>query len=375
MRKKHSSQRSKNATPLKSATATGAQLLTKKNIQTTASSLGKTIEICRTKKNLEDILRERLKEVENDEKEDGECSEHGSDPSNEKQNNTENVATPESVSGGLVSTADIEKNLSNLSVETPQQQQLEDLQISQTDGNQIDVIPVKEVNTIDERAADVQIESQSSCEASSSPTYLPHETEFEAHYPAYFGVNENPNFDWLNSSRMPNQRNNIRINNYMPPRRNKMRNQSRVNSVNIYLPRNHPHIVRRNKKPVNRQNNSPSAVIPLELNVINDGEVDRGIDVVDAVMQKYTVSVVKEIPGYSGKHPIQALMELCETKHWPPPSYTYEAETNTKARELHYFCDVLINNVLYKPKLGSKNKKDAQALAAMYCLQQLGEKP
>ncbi|XP_048396686.1 protein SON-like isoform X3 [Stegostoma tigrinum] len=108
----------------------------------------------------------------------------------------------------------------------------------------------------------------------------------------------------------------------------------------------------------------------------------------------------------SGKHPVSALIEICNKRKWPPPDFLmvhdsgpdhckhflfkiqgdhrhftshgqrilsgWEMEEVIAMENVHKAWQVMINGTEYKPSLPSPNKKHAKASAATIALQALG---
>ncbi|XP_078088917.1 SON DNA and RNA binding protein b [Mustelus asterias] len=76
----------------------------------------------------------------------------------------------------------------------------------------------------------------------------------------------------------------------------------------------------------------------------------------------------------SGKHPVSALMEICNKRKWPPPDFLMVHDSGPDHRK-HFLFKVMINGTEYKPSLPSPNKKHAKASAATIALQAMGLVP
>ncbi|XP_072369494.1 uncharacterized protein [Scyliorhinus torazame] len=81
--------------------------------------------------------------------------------------------------------------------------------------------------------------------------------------------------------------------------------------------------------------------------------------------------IVKDL---SGKHPVSALMEICNKRKWPPPDFLMVRDSGPDHRK-HFLFKVMINGTEYKPSLPSPNKKHAKASAATIALQTMGLVP
>ncbi|KAM4046417.1 protein SON isoform 2-T2 [Anomaloglossus baeobatrachus] len=86
---------------------------------------------------------------------------------------------------------------------------------------------------------------------------------------------------------------------------------------------------------------------------------------------KLTLTGMKDL---SGKHPISALMELCNKKKWSPPDFELVDDTGPEHRKRFLFR-VTVNGVLCQPSQPSLTKKLAKATAAAAALQALGALP
>ncbi|XP_043557230.1 protein SON isoform X3 [Chiloscyllium plagiosum] len=76
----------------------------------------------------------------------------------------------------------------------------------------------------------------------------------------------------------------------------------------------------------------------------------------------------------SGKHPVSALMEICNKRKWPPPDFLMVHDSGPDHCK-HFLFKVMINGTEYKPSLPSPNKKHAKASAATIALQAMGLVP
>ncbi|XP_055501069.1 protein SON-like isoform X2 [Leucoraja erinacea] len=76
----------------------------------------------------------------------------------------------------------------------------------------------------------------------------------------------------------------------------------------------------------------------------------------------------------SGKHPVSALMEICNKRKWAPPDFLMIRDSGPDHCK-HFLFKVLINGTEYKPNHASPNKKHAKASAATTALQALGLVP
>ena len=72
-----------------------------------------------------------------------------------------------------------------------------------------------------------------------------------------------------------------------------------------------------------------------------------------------------------GKHPVCVLMEICAKKHWHSPVFEEVGEQGPKS----FKFKVITSMGCFQPQQSSINKKEAKRLAAMACLQGLGQVP
>ncbi|XP_036396016.1 protein SON-like isoform X2 [Megalops cyprinoides] len=73
-----------------------------------------------------------------------------------------------------------------------------------------------------------------------------------------------------------------------------------------------------------------------------------------------------------GKHPVSALMEMCNKKKWAPPEFVMVHDSGPDHRK-NFLFKVVINGTDYQPQTASPNKKHAKAMAATVALQAMGE--
>ncbi|XP_061081981.1 protein SON-like isoform X2 [Conger conger] len=73
-----------------------------------------------------------------------------------------------------------------------------------------------------------------------------------------------------------------------------------------------------------------------------------------------------------GKHPVSALMEMCNKKKWAPPEFVMVHDSGPDHRK-NFLFKVMINGGEYQPQTASPNKKHAKAMAATVALQAMGE--
>jgi len=71
-----------------------------------------------------------------------------------------------------------------------------------------------------------------------------------------------------------------------------------------------------------------------------------------------------------GKHPVSALVELCQRRGWNPPAYVTEPSTGAG-----FLLKVEVQGKCYTPASSSDTKKSAKAVAAQLCLEELGLLP
>ncbi|KAJ8253232.1 hypothetical protein GJAV_G00210550 [Gymnothorax javanicus] len=73
-----------------------------------------------------------------------------------------------------------------------------------------------------------------------------------------------------------------------------------------------------------------------------------------------------------GKHPVSALMEMCNKKKWAPPDFVMVHDSGPDHRK-NFLFKVVVNGSEYQPQTASPNKKHAKAMAATVALQAMGE--
>ncbi|KAF7689690.1 hypothetical protein HF521_013043 [Silurus meridionalis] len=73
-----------------------------------------------------------------------------------------------------------------------------------------------------------------------------------------------------------------------------------------------------------------------------------------------------------GKHPVSALMELCNKKKWQQPEFIMVLHSGPDHRK-NFLFKVVVNGCEYQPQTASPNKKHAKAMAATVALQAMGE--
>ncbi|XP_052086998.1 protein Son-like isoform X2 [Mytilus californianus] len=76
----------------------------------------------------------------------------------------------------------------------------------------------------------------------------------------------------------------------------------------------------------------------------------------------------------SGKHPVSALVELCNKRRWGSPDFQMVHEGGPDHKK-NFLFKVIVNGVEYQPSVASQNKKNAKAAAATAVLQEMGLVP
>ncbi|PWA16742.1 hypothetical protein CCH79_00019537 [Gambusia affinis] len=108
--------------------------------------------------------------------------------------------------------------------------------------------------------------------------------------------------------------------------------------------------------------------------IVIDFKVDRkGLVAEGEKPQKQTggLVVTKDLMG---KHPVSALIELCNKKRITQPEFVMVHHSGPDHRKSFLF-KVTVDGVDYQPQTASPNKKHAKAMAATVALQALGEVP
>ncbi|XP_053166572.1 protein SON isoform X2 [Hemicordylus capensis] len=108
--------------------------------------------------------------------------------------------------------------------------------------------------------------------------------------------------------------------------------------------------------------------------ILVDFKTDRkGLVAVGEKTQKRhgPFNTVKDL---SGKHPVSALVEVCNKRRWSPPVFVLVNDNGPDHRK-HFLFKVMVNGVEHKPSFASPNKKHAKATAATVALQALGLVP
>nr|XP_020444185.1 protein SON-like isoform X1 [Monopterus albus] len=108
--------------------------------------------------------------------------------------------------------------------------------------------------------------------------------------------------------------------------------------------------------------------------IIIDFKVDRkGLVAEGEKPQKQTggLVVTKDLMG---KHPVSALIELCNKRRIMQPDFIMVHHSGPDHRK-NFLFKVAVNGIDYQPQTPSPNKKHAKAMAATVALQALGEVP
>ncbi|NWT45958.1 SON protein, partial [Chroicocephalus maculipennis] len=79
-------------------------------------------------------------------------------------------------------------------------------------------------------------------------------------------------------------------------------------------------------------------------------------------------------PFLKCKHPVSALMEICNKRRWSPPEFVLVDDSGPDHRK-HFIFKVRVNGNEYRPTFASLNKKHAKATAATAALQAMGLVP
>ncbi|NWZ50658.1 SON protein, partial [Haliaeetus albicilla] len=79
-------------------------------------------------------------------------------------------------------------------------------------------------------------------------------------------------------------------------------------------------------------------------------------------------------PFLQCKHPVSALMEICNKRRWSPPEFVLVDDSGPDHRK-HFIFKVRVNGNEYRPTFASLNKKHAKATAATAALQAMGLVP
>ncbi|XP_026157820.1 protein SON isoform X2 [Mastacembelus armatus] len=108
--------------------------------------------------------------------------------------------------------------------------------------------------------------------------------------------------------------------------------------------------------------------------IVIDFKVDRkGLVAEGEKPQKQTggLVVTKDLMG---KHPVSALIELCNKRRITQPDFVMVHHSGPDHRK-NFLFKVTVNGTDYQPQTASPNKKHAKAMAATVALQALGEVP
>lgn len=119
--------------------------------------------------------------------------------------------------------------------------------------------------------------------------------------------------------------------------------------------------------------NNQGSVEPLQLDV----KVDRKGLLTHGEGKKGGGAQAPKLPpirDLSGKHPVSALVELCNKRKWGPPQFDFIFECGPDHKK-NFLCKVKVNGKEYQPSIASINKKHAKAQAATVCLQEFGLVP
>jgi len=96
--------------------------------------------------------------------------------------------------------------------------------------------------------------------------------------------------------------------------------------------------------------------------LVSEGEIPR---------KNQVTTTCKDL---SAKHPVSALVELCNKRKWLPPDFNLIHDSGPDHRK-NFLFKVHVNGVDYQPTIASLNKKHARAQAATVCLQSMGLLP
>ncbi|XP_069744913.1 protein SON-like isoform X2 [Narcine bancroftii] len=108
--------------------------------------------------------------------------------------------------------------------------------------------------------------------------------------------------------------------------------------------------------------------------IIVDFKTDRKGLVAEGEKTQKKFGNFPTLKDLSGKHPVSALMEICNKRKWPPPDFLMVRDSGPDHCK-HFLFKVMINGTEYKPSLASPNKKHAKASAATIALRALGLVP
>ncbi|KAK3098793.1 hypothetical protein FSP39_023165 [Pinctada imbricata] len=117
--------------------------------------------------------------------------------------------------------------------------------------------------------------------------------------------------------------------------------------------------------------NNEGSLEPLSL----DFKTDRkGLTSTGENAKKMMPGKAPVVRDLSGKHPVSALVELCNKRRWGAPDFQLIHESGPDHKK-HFLYKVIVHNVAYQPAVASNTKKVAKAAAATACLQELGLVP
>ncbi|XP_071800758.1 uncharacterized protein [Asterias amurensis] len=114
--------------------------------------------------------------------------------------------------------------------------------------------------------------------------------------------------------------------------------------------------------------NNEGVLEPLALDVKTDR---KGLVAEDEQRRKKNQVPKAIFKDLSGKHPVSALMEICNKRKWAPPSFDL-VQDKGPAHKKSFIFKVRINNEEYQPSVSCPNKKQAKAQAAAAALQKMG---
>lgn len=117
--------------------------------------------------------------------------------------------------------------------------------------------------------------------------------------------------------------------------------------------------------------NNEGSVEPLALDFKTDR---RGLTSTGEQMPKTFKGSAPVVRDLSGKHPVSALVELCNRRKWGAPAFELVHESGPDHKK-NFLFKVIVNRTEYQPTIAMNNKKSAKAAAATCCLQELGLVP
>ena len=120
--------------------------------------------------------------------------------------------------------------------------------------------------------------------------------------------------------------------------------------------------------------NEEGTLEPMQLEVELDERGHISKQDIRQQVGKATKPLVPVLKNLRGKHPVSLLGEYCSKlkRHAPIYELCFECGPDHKK---NFLFKVTLNEVEYKPKVPSPNKKKAKASAAQLCLQTLGILP